>query len=54
MEKDPTMRGIRSGLYKVRITHPDLDINKKYNENTTLSFELSPMDNVLMPTFIIR
>lgn len=52
--KDPTLRGIRSGLYKVRITHPDLEIPKRYNENTTLFFELSPMDNVLMPTFNIR
>lgn len=54
MAEDPTMRGIRAGLYKVRITHPEVDIPKKYNENTIFFFELSPMDNVLMPTFVIR
>jgi hypothetical protein len=53
-EQDPTLQGIRCGLYRVRITHPKLDIPKKYNEDTTLFFELSPFDNVLMPTFELR
>ena len=53
-KEDPTLRGVRCGLYKVKITHPKLDIPKRYNEDTTLFFELSPFENVLMPTFQIR
>ena len=52
--EDPTLRGIRCGLYKVKITHPELKVPKKYNEDTTFFFELSPFDNVLMPTFELR
>lgn len=52
--EDPTLRGIRCGLYKVRITHPDHKVPKKYNDETTLFFELSPFDNTLMPTFDLR
>lgn len=52
--EDPTLRGMRCGLYKVRITHPKLDIPKKYNDDTTLFFELSPFENTLMPTFELR
>ena len=52
--EDPTLRGVRAGLYKVKITHPELKIPKKYNEDTVLFFELSPMDNAVMPTFNLR
>ena len=52
--EDPTLQGMREGLYRVRITHPDVKIPKRYNEETTLFFELSPMDNTLMPTFNLR
>lgn len=54
LKEDPTLRGMRAGLYKVRITHPELNIPKKYNEDTTLFFEISPMDNLVMPAFHLR
>lgn len=53
-KEDPTLRGIRAALYKVRITHPDLDIPARYNTETTLFFELGPMDMVLPPTFRMK
>ena len=52
--QDPTFTGIRTGLYKVKITHPQAKIPAKYNEKTTLTFELSPVENVVPPTFVLR
>ena len=34
--------GMQVGLYKVAITHPDRKIAPKYNDETTLSVDLSP------------
>ena len=42
--KDPVLTGVRPGLYKIRITHPDIDIPAKYNTESTLSFDASPID----------
>lgn len=54
LAKDPTLRGIRAGLYKVRVTHPEVKISPKYNEETTLFFELSPMDMIQPPVFRVK
>lgn len=53
-KEDPSLRGIRAALYKVRITHPDIDIPARYNTETTFFFELGPMDMVQPPTFRMR
>ena len=43
------------GLYAVRITHPTVDIPAKYNTETELFVELSPMDmQNETPTFNIK
>ena len=36
-----TFRGVHQGLYRVKITHPNVDIPSKYNVNTTLGLEVS-------------
>ena len=54
VEQDPTLTGLRTGLYKVKITHPDVQIPPKYNEQTTLTLELSPIENILTPVFKLR
>ena len=33
--------GVRSGFYKVEITHPDKNIPAKYNTETTLGHEIA-------------
>jgi hypothetical protein len=53
-EQDANLNGMRTGLYKVKITHPSLDIPAKYNAETTLTFELSPVENVVPPTFVLK
>lgn len=52
--KDPTAKGMRAALYKVRITHDQQKIKPKYNDETTLFFELSPMDMIQPPTFKLK
>ncbi len=54
VKNNPTHRGIRASLYKVRITHPDVDLSAKYNDETTLFFELSPMDMIDPPIFKLK
>ena len=54
VKEDPVLSGIRTGLYKVKITHPEIDIAARYNEETTLTYELSPVENVVTPTFRVR
>lgn len=36
--------GMQVGLYKVSITHPDVEIPAKYNTATELSVDLSPLE----------
>lgn len=47
----PNVTGIQPGLYKVRITHPEISLPEKYNTNTMLTFECSPIDSLPPPTF---
>ena len=54
IKDDPTLRGIRASLYKVRITHPDVNLPAKYNDETTLFFELSPAEMVNPPVFRLK
>ena len=54
VKNNPTHRGIRASLYKVRITHPEVDLPAKYNDETTLFFELSPMDMIDPPRFSLK
>lgn len=42
--KDAVLTGIRPGLYKIKVTHPSVKIPAKFNEETTLSFDASPLD----------
>ena len=41
---DPTLQGMHTGSYLVRITHPDIELDAKYNTETEFSIELSPLD----------
>jgi hypothetical protein len=53
--KDPTLSGgIRNGLYRVKVTHPERKIGPKYNEETTLMYEVSPVDYNTQPIFRVR
>ena len=54
VKKDPTLRGIRAAMYKVRITHGKVKLPPKYNDETTLFFELSPMEMIDPPTFLLK
>jgi hypothetical protein len=48
------MKGVRPGIYRVKITHSDLSIPARYNENTTLGLDLAPARagyNAQMPVF---
>lgn len=54
VKEDPTLRGIRASLYKVRITHPDVDLPAKYNTETTLFFENSPTEMISPPVFVLK
>ena len=36
------LKGVRPGIYRVKITHPDRPIPAKYNEKTTLGLDLAP------------
>lgn len=54
VKNNPTHRGIRASLYKVRITHPEVELPAKYNDETTLFFELSPMDMIDPPVFTLK
>ena len=52
--EDPVLTGVRPGLYKVRITHPVVQIPAKYNEDTTLGFDASPIDILNTRVFRLR
>ena len=52
--EDPVLTGIRPGLYKVRITHPDVQIPARYNEQTTLVFDASPIEQLYSPEFHLQ
>ena len=54
VKNDPTLRGIRASLYKVRITHPEVNLPAKYNDETVLFFELSPMEMIDPPVFNLQ
>lgn len=47
-------KGVRLGLYRVRITHPTLPIPAKYNANTTLGVEVSPASSGSPVRFTLR
>jgi len=51
---DPVLTGIRPGLYKVRITHPDVQVPAKSNEETTLGFDASPIELLDVRQFRLR
>jgi hypothetical protein len=48
----PTGRGIQPGLYKVRVTHPQMNIAAKYNSETQLGAEASPIEAGLHQTTV--
>ena len=44
--------GMRCGLYKLRVTHPQVDIPSRYNTDTELGIEVAPdTDFYNLPTF---
>ena len=44
IDAPPGLPGIELGLYRVQITHDSLKIPARYNSNTELGFELSPLE----------
>lgn len=54
VKEDPTLRGIRASLYKVRITHADVELPARYNTDTELFFELSPIEMIDPPVFKLK
>ncbi len=42
---DEGVSGVRCGMYRVEITSPSIRIGKKYNEETILGVEISPLAN---------
>ena len=52
--EDPVLTGVRPGLYKIRITHPDVEIPAKYNEDTILGYDASPIEMLNPPRFSLR
>jgi hypothetical protein len=47
--------GLQSGLYKIKVTHPSLQIPAKYNEQTELGIEVPPhFDLYHPPIFELR
>jgi hypothetical protein len=40
----PGLPGIEFGLYRVRVTHPERDIPARYDAESELGFELSPLE----------
>jgi hypothetical protein len=43
-EGDETLPGTPPGIYRVRITHPKVELPVIYNEDTTLGMEIAPME----------
>lgn len=43
-EGDETLPGTPPGIYRVRITHPEIDLPARYNDETTLGMEVAPME----------
>jgi len=52
--EDPVLTGVRPGLYKVKITHSDVQVPAKYNEETGLGFDVSPLEQWNPPVFRLR
>ncbi len=50
----PAMTGVQPGLYRVRITHPTAQISPAYNSDTTLSYEVTPLEQLGAPTFRVE
>ena len=44
IDAPPGLPGIEFGLYRVEITHDSLKIPARYNSNSELGFELSPLE----------
>ncbi|MEM8945738.1 MAG: hypothetical protein AAGD11_11185 [Planctomycetota bacterium] len=42
-------QGLRCGIYKLRITHPEEEIPPRYNSNTELGLEIGPDLNIYNP-----
>ncbi len=40
------VRGVNAGLYRIEITHPNIDLPAKYNAQTTLGREVSQDDQI--------
>jgi hypothetical protein len=51
---NPNLFLVQVGLYNVRITHPDLDIRAEFNTDTKLSYEVSPLEELVPPIFRVR
>ena len=51
---DPAIRAVEIGLYRVRITHPDVPIREEFNTNTKLSYDVSPLENLVPPRYRVR
>ncbi len=52
--QDPTFSAAQIGLYKVRITHPELDIRAEFNTDTKLSHEVTPLSELGSAVFRVR
>jgi hypothetical protein len=44
LDAPPGLPGVQFGLYRVSVTHPRIDLPSRYNTETTLGFELSPLE----------
>jgi hypothetical protein len=43
-EGDETLPGTPPGIYRVRITHPEVNLPARYNQETTLGMEIAPLE----------
>lgn len=43
-EGDDPLPGVPPGIYRVQITHPEIDLPPRYNSSTTLGMEVAPME----------
>jgi hypothetical protein len=53
-EKLRTMKAMQLGLYRVEVTHPTAVIPAKYNTQTTLGYELHPMNSDDLAVFRLQ
>ena len=42
--KDPVLTGVQPGLYRIKVTHSDINLPAKYNDETIFTFDASPLD----------